>query len=390
MAKLALQYIHSFYDSRGKLRHTFRRRGKSQTIKGHVGSANFMQRYHQLLEETGGANVIAEAGRGRAVAGSVDMVIETYYKSDSFKIELAKTTQVARRTALERFRAFKMPSGRTYGMQHLAHVQRKNIEAFLIDMLPNVQRSALKALRHLFAYARAKQHVTLDPCDGIKPTKAPTSTGHMTWGDEQIAQYRKHHAVGTVARLALELALNIAARRHDLHEIGRQHLKAGHLTWTPSKTLRKSAKTLTVRLLPEFTEALAAMQPKKKMAGALTPDTLAFMVTKHGGAYGHPSAFGHVFAQWVREAGLKPVLCDDGRVRTYSLHGLRKAACTALAHAGCTGPEIMAVSGHSSLQQVQIYIDSVNQQLLANAAMDKRSAVAPLQVIALTTDAASR
>ena len=41
----------------------------------------------------------------------------------------------------------------------------------------------------------------------------------------QIEQYREQHAQGTMARLALELMLNIAARRHDAHQIGRQHLR---------------------------------------------------------------------------------------------------------------------------------------------------------------------
>ena len=54
--------------------------------------------------------------------------------------------------------------------------------------------------------------------------------------------------------------------------------------------------------------------------------------------------------------------------------GFRKAACKQLAHAGCTGPEIMAVSGHSTLVQVQVYIDDVEQERMAASAMDKRSA----------------
>ena len=47
-----------------------------------------------------------------------------------------------------------------------------------------------------------------------------------------------------------------------------------------------------------------------------------------------------------------------------------RTACGAR-HAGCTGPEIMAVSGHSSLAQVQVYIDGVEQERMAEAAMDK-------------------
>jgi integrase len=68
------------------------------------------------------------------------------------------------------------------------------------------------------------------------------------------------------------------------------------------------------------------------------------------------------------------VTCDDGKVRSYRIHGLRKASLTRLAHDGCTGPELMAVSGHATLAQVQVYIDEAEQERLAEAAMAKRSA----------------
>ncbi|HEY2426515.1 MAG TPA: hypothetical protein VGI09_11505, partial [Pseudolabrys sp.] len=61
---------------------------------------------------------------------------------------------------------------------------------------------------------------------------------------------------------------------------------------------------------------------------------------------------------------------DDGRIRNYRAHGLRKAALRALAHAGCTGVELMHVSGHSSLKQQQ-YLEEVEQELMAHNAMSK-------------------
>jgi integrase/recombinase XerD len=64
------------------------------------------------------------------------------------------------------------------------------------------------------------------------------ATGHMTWLAPQIAQYREFHKLGTVARLALELLLNSAARRHDAHVIGEQHIRDAKLCWRPHKTLR--------------------------------------------------------------------------------------------------------------------------------------------------------
>jgi hypothetical protein len=39
-----------------------------------------------------------------------------------------------------------------------------------------------------------------------------------------------------------------------------------------------------------------------------------------------------------------------------------------LAHAGCTAPEIMAVSGHATLAEAQKYIVAVEQARMAGAA----------------------
>src|SRR5262245_47121180 len=96
----------------------------------------------------------------------------------------------------------------------------------------------------------------------------------MTWGDEQIALYRERHANGTMARLALELMLNIAARRHDAHLIGRQHLRDAKLSWRPNKTSRTTGKLLTIRVLPELQAALDAMPPSNALTFLLTGPTV--------------------------------------------------------------------------------------------------------------------
>ena len=98
---------------------------------------------------------------------------------------------------------------------------------------------------------------------------------------------------------------------------------------------------------------------------------LTYLVNDYGKAFASPAAFGNRFSDWCVAAGLKPVLCDDGQTRNYRAHGLRKADLLALAHAGATGVELMAVSSHSSLKQVQEYIDEVDQERAAEAAMEK-------------------
>jgi integrase len=50
-------------------------------------------------------------------------------------------------------------------------------------------------------------------------------------------------------------------------------------------------------------------------------------------------------------------------------HGLRKAACRRLAEAGCSTHEIMAISGHVTLAEVERYTKAANQARLAKRAM---------------------
>jgi integrase len=73
--------------------------------------------------------------------------------------------------------------------------------------------------------------------------------------------------------------------------------------------------------------------------------------------------FSRQFRAWCDEAGL-PQRCV--------FHGLRKAALTRLAQAGCTPHEIMAISGHNSLEMVEHYTRKVEQARLAQDAMAKR------------------
>lgn len=166
-----------------------------------------------------------------------------------------------------------------------------------------------------------------------------------------------------MARLAIELLLNIAGRRQDAHMLGRQHInRHGKLSWRPQKTRRSTGKTLTISIMPELQAAIDGMAKS---------DAMAFLCTDHGRPFASAAAFGNKFAYWCTAAGLKSVTCDDGRVRNYRAHGLRKAALRALAHAGCTGSEMMNVSGHSSLQQLQEYLDEVEQERQADAALTK-------------------
>jgi site-specific recombinase XerD len=364
MADITLQYVNSYYDRHGGRRHTFRRKGhKRVSLPGLPGSAEFMDAYQAMLDKTGGSAMLAEIGASRTKAGTIDALVVAYYKHDDFKKGLAPATQNMRRPIIDRFRELHTPRGRRYGENSVATLQRKNIMAALEGKTRNAQKNWLKAIRGLMVFAISQNMRADDPSEGLKAVKGPKSSGHKTWLEPQVVQYREHHKIGTVARLALELLLNIAARRHDAHVIGRQHIDNGKLCWRPHKTLRTTGKMLKVRIIPQLQAALDAMPQLENV--------LTFLVNDYGRPFASAAAFGNKFADWCKAAGLKPVLCDDGKVRNYRAHGLRKASLRALAHAGCTGSELMAVGGHSSLAQLQVYLDEVEQERQADVAMDK-------------------
>ena len=65
-------------------------------------------------------------------------------------------------------------------------------------------------------------------------------------------------------------------------------------------------------------------------------------------------------------------------------HGLRKAGCRIMAESDCNAHEIMAVSGHSSLKEVERYTRAADRKRLAARAQAKVAAtnnVVPLAAV---------
>ena len=68
---------------------------------------------------------------------------------------------------------------------------------------------------------------------------------------------------------------------------------------------------------------------------------------------------------------------QGGRHYRRAAHGLREACCRRLAELGCTIPQIMAISGHKSLAEVERYIKAASQKLLAHQAIARMEACRP-------------
>jgi hypothetical protein len=369
MTALELGWMRKYY-ARGKLRHQFRRRNADgkvilcKTIAGRPGGAEFMAAYQELLEQSE-AIMAGQLAAPRLTAGTVDALIKRYKASDAFLKKLSPVVQKARARRLAAFMEFTAPNGNRYGGGKLATIRRKQIDAVLEGKPAATKKDWITTLRGFTLWAREAGEITHDPLAGATPGVVADSDGFLAWDDAAIAKYRAFYPLGTVSRLAIELALNIAARRGDLHIIGHQHLKDGAITWRPCKTSRTTRKVLSIFVLPEFQAALDAMPGSGE---------LRFLLNARGQPSASAAAFGNAFANWCTAAGLEPKTCDDGKVRNYRLHELRKAALIELAYKGATGLELLAISGHKNLSEVQPYIEAAEQKRLAAAAHAKRLA----------------
>ena len=160
--------------------------------------------------------------------------------------------------------------------------------------------------------------------------------GWHTWTPAEVDAYRSHHEIGTKARFALELMINVGARISDAAQIGRQHEADGWLKFVAWKNRKKrSRKTIECPITLDLRAALAATQ-----LGDLT-----YLVSDQGRPF-TINGLGNKMRDW----------CDAAGLSHCSSHGLRKAAAVILAENGATAPELCALFGWSKLETAEIYI----------------------------------
>jgi len=184
-----------------------------------------------------------------------------------------------------------------------------------------------------------------NPAVGIKRPRL-SKEGWKTWSEADVARFEDEHPVGTKARLALALLLYTGQRVSDMARMGRQHVHDRLIDVRQQKT----GAALSIPIHPEL----------RAIIDSMPVDNLNFMMTATGKPF-TANGFCHWFFDRCREAGLPAGL---------SAHGLRKAMCRRLAEACCSVPQIMAISGHQTLSEVQRYTRAAEQSRMARQAME--------------------
>lgn len=341
MTLLNLRYVQRFEDRHGKVRHYFRRPGsKRVTLPGQPGSPEFLAAYQAAI----GSEVVPQAraiGVDRVKPGSIAALIVSFYSSPGFR-NRADITRRNYRNVLEHFR-------KEHGHKSAAGLRKDHVEAMLAGMTPGAAYSLRRVLKLIMAHAVKTKMRADNPLLAMEKAQRAT-VGHRTWEETDIQRYEKHWKVGSRERLALDLLLYVGCRRKDLVGLGRQMVRDGVLTYTPSKD--KTKTPLHIPIHPSLKASLDAA-PK---------DQMTFLQTQYGAPFS-PAGFTNWFVESAKAAGLTGL----------TPHGLRKACCRRLAEAGCTANEIMAITGHKNVSEVTTYTKAADQKKLAQNAMKRVS-----------------
>jgi enterobacteria phage integrase len=338
MSRIKLRYVDRFVDAIGKVRHYFRRgRGRRVLLPGLPGSPEFMEAYQAALE--GSRRCVVGS---RSEPGTFDRLVQDYFASPDF-LCLATSSQRAYRLVIERWvREENIGRRRVDQMrrEHVAKMLAKRVET------PGAANDLLKKIRILIGFAIANGLRADDPT--LRMKRFAKGHGHHTWTEEEIAVYEEHWPAGTRERMAFALLLHTGQRLSDVVPMSWPDISDNSIRVRQQKTREK----LTVPLHPRL----------KALLDGWSRDHMVLLATGRGKPFS-TAGFGNWMAHKIAEAGL-PERCVT--------HGLRKAAARRLAEAGCTPHQIMAVTGHRSLSEVENYTRAARQKELAAAAISKQ------------------
>lgn len=328
-----LPFVKSYRDRHDRARHYFRKPGApSVPLPGEYGSPEFLQAYQEAIESAPRRDI----GAGRVPTGSVSALIAAYYGSKAW-VRLGDQTKSTYRNTLEKIRE-------QYGSRLVKGIRQRHIVSIL-DGLGANEQNWRKVLRLILGLALERGWIDVHPMSEMRrPRKA--LHGFRAWETGEIAAFEARWPTGSRERLALALLLYTGQRRSDVVTMGRQHVVGGRISVVQQKTGTRLAIPLHAKLQVE----LAAV-PK----GQLT-----FLQTQYGEPF-KPAGFTNWFRDVTTAAGLSGC----------TAHGLRKTASVRLAEAGCTGKEIMAITGHANLAEVTLYTAGADQGRLADEAMRK-------------------
>lgn len=351
--------VSSFVDRHGKRRFRWRKGGQSHYFVAHPETTEGKAELAEFLSEN------TKPETTQAPHGTVAWAAARYFVSTTFRGSKSPATERTARLILDKFVA-------EFGNHRIVDWRFDHIEAVLAKAAqkrpapkkpdakpsknprmiggPSAAMNLRGELRPFFDYAF--KILALEKPNPVKQAAGISVPrgGFHTWTDPEIEQYRAHWAMGTKARLTLEIFLWTALRRGDASTFGRKHLVEGYIEITPAKTRDSTGTSIRMRAAPQLLEAIATM--------AVT-GTETFLVNDYGRPFSR-AGLGNKMREW----------CDAAGLPHCAAHGLRKAATRRAAEHGASDRELMAVGGWSTPKEVGTYTRAAEQTRMAEQAMN--------------------
>ena len=333
----------------GKPRARLKKKGYARVLfKTLPGDPDFAAEYQRAL-----ATAEIKATSPQPIEpGTVDALLVRYYKSADFANRGGEADRKRRRSLCEQFR-------KDYGRHQVSDFTFAHIETILMKLIPKRKDPATgrtvggqtaaynmqKELQRLFTLALKLDWIHKNPVSLAEKVGTRKLEGYYTWTEADIAKYQAHHALGTNARLALEIILWTGQRRGNAFEFGPRHIVNGKVKF-------QAIKGGTEMWLPVATDLRAAIDAMPAIG------LQAYLLSEWGTPY-TVNSFGNKMRDWCDEAGLPKC----------TAHGLRKALGRRMAQVRLTDEQMMAVGGWRDAKQVRVYTAGVDQAELADGAL---------------------
>jgi integrase len=315
----------------------FRRHGQRWRLPNDPASSEFQKAYLELLSGTN-----FDPAPRRVADGSVAALIRDYRRSDEF-LNLKPKTQRDYGRMLDFFAPIESHPADAVRRRHIRELRNA------LAGKGRTQQLFGQVASLLFNFAVDNDYCETNPASRMK--RVGRARAYKAWSDAECAAFEASNPARHVMT-GYMLGRYTGQRRGDVLKMARNAYNAGLIAVKPSKTERHADDNEQL-LIPAHARLRAYLADLPRHA-------LLFVVDEAGRALDETS-----FSKDFRRA------LNTARLAHLHFHGLRHTAGAALAEAGCSEKEIMAVLGHKTLSMVQKYTAGARRRRLATSAIAK-------------------
>ncbi|HLN24751.1 MAG TPA: tyrosine-type recombinase/integrase [Patescibacteria group bacterium] len=341
-----IQYVQSIKDRYGRWRHYYRRKGFRQALDGQPGTPEFLTSYTAVHSTFEGESSSAPK------PGTFGAMVTAYLSAPEFT-QLRGSTQDEYRRHIEDARLL-------WSDIPLAGITKKVVLMWRNSRSdrPTTANRGVETLRTLFKFGLDYDLCEDNPAKTVKSLRIPDSDGWAPWPKSALLAFADQSE--GAARIAFYLALFTGQRRADVLAMRWDDIESGGIHVKQEKTNQRVWVPIHPLLAEEMAEERDRQTKRYKdraAKGQAAAIGLTIVQKRTGEAY-TDDGFGTIWNREQTRLGIKR-----------PFHGLRKNATVGLLEAGCTAKLVQSITGHATMEMVELYGRRVNQKKLAREAM---------------------